>query len=45
MKVTSLEDLLVEELRDLYNAEKQLLKALPRMAKAASSEQLRAAFE
>jgi ferritin-like metal-binding protein YciE len=45
MKVTTLEDLLVEELRDLYNAEKQLLKALPRMAKAASSEQLRAAFE
>jgi ferritin-like metal-binding protein YciE len=44
MKVTSLHDLYVEELKDLYNAENQLVKALPKMAKAASSPQLRAAF-
>ena len=34
----------VDELRDLYHAEKQLTKALPKMAKAASDEQLREAF-
>ena len=44
MALGSLHDLYVEELRDLYNAENQLLKALPRMAKAASDETLRAAF-
>jgi ferritin-like metal-binding protein YciE len=33
MKLDSLETLLVEELRDLYNAERQILKALPKMAK------------
>ena len=44
-KVASLEELFIEELRDLYDAEKQLTKALPKMAKASSSEQLRAAFE
>jgi len=44
-KMTTLEDMFVEELRDIYNAEKQLLKALPKMAKAASSEELRKAFE
>ncbi|HVK11161.1 MAG TPA: ferritin-like domain-containing protein [Gemmataceae bacterium] len=44
MALESLHDLYVEELRDLYNAENQLLKALPRMAKAASHEDLRAAF-
>lgn len=38
-------DLLVEELKDLYSAENQLLKALPKMAKAATSEELREAFE
>jgi ferritin-like metal-binding protein YciE len=43
--VTTMEELFVDELRDLYNAEKQLIKALPKMAKAASSEHLRAAFE
>jgi ferritin-like metal-binding protein YciE len=36
---------LVEELKDLYSAEKQLLKALPKMAKASTSEELRSAFE
>jgi ferritin-like metal-binding protein YciE len=45
MKLSSLEDLFVEELKDLYNAETQLLKALPKMAKAATSKQLKAGFE
>ena len=45
MKLDSLETLYVEELRDLYNAENQLLKALPKMAKAASSPELQQAFE
>jgi ferritin-like metal-binding protein YciE len=40
-----LEELLVDELKDLYNAEKQLVQALPRMAKAVSSPELRRAFE
>jgi ferritin-like metal-binding protein YciE len=44
-ELNSLKDLLVEELKDLYSAENQLLKALPRMAKAASDETLKAAFE
>ncbi len=41
----SLRDVLIEELRDLYDAEKQLVKALPKMAKAAGNEDLRTAFE
>jgi ferritin-like metal-binding protein YciE len=41
----NLRDALVDEIRDLYNAEKQLLKALPKMAKSATSDELRAAFE
>jgi ferritin-like metal-binding protein YciE len=41
----SMRELLIEELSDLYSAEKQLVEALPKMAKAASSEKLRAAFE
>src|SRR5882757_4505494 len=44
MPLDSLHDLYVDELKDLYNAENQLLKALPRMAKAATSPQLKAAF-
>jgi len=44
MKLETLEDYYLKELRDLYDAEKQLLKALPRMAKAASHEELRSAF-
>ncbi|MGE5357947.1 MAG: ferritin-like domain-containing protein [Bacteroidales bacterium] len=44
-KIDSLEPLMIDELRDLLDAEKQVAKALPKMAKAASSEQLRAAFE
>jgi ferritin-like metal-binding protein YciE len=45
MKLNTLEDLLVDQLRDLYNAENQLIKALPKMAKAASSDELKQAFE
>lgn len=44
-KLKSLEDFFVEELKDLYNAEKQILKALPKMIKAASSEELKNAFQ
>jgi ferritin-like metal-binding protein YciE len=45
MKLNSLRDLLVEELRDLYSAENQILKALPKMAKAASSPELQSGFQ
>ena len=45
MKLDTLKKLYINELRDLYNAENQLLKALPKMAKAASSEELKEAFE
>ena len=45
MAVTSIEDLFVNELRDIYSAEKQLTRALPRMAKAAKHAELREAFE
>ncbi len=45
MALNSLRDLWIEEMRDLYNAENQLLKALPKMAKKASSEELKEAFE
>src|SRR5688572_4523296 len=44
MAMDSLADLLEDELKDLYSAENQLLKALPKMAKKASSAQLKAAF-
>jgi ferritin-like metal-binding protein YciE len=45
MKLELMEDFYVEELKDIFDAEKQLLKALPRMAEAASSPELREAFE
>ena len=45
MEMESLRDLYLDELKDVYNAEKQLLKALPRMARAASHDELRSAFE
>src|SRR5579862_2019277 len=45
MQKDSLRGLYIEELRDLYNAETQLVKALPKMAKASSNDQLRQAFE
>ena len=44
MPLDSLHDLYVDELKDLYNAENQLLKALPRMAKAATAPELKEAF-
>ena len=40
-----LKELYIEELKDLYSAENQLVKVLPKMAKAATSEDLRAGFE
>jgi ferritin-like metal-binding protein YciE len=40
-----LNDLFLDTLKDIYFAEKQILKALPKMAKAATSDKLRAAFE
>jgi ferritin-like metal-binding protein YciE len=43
--MNTLDELLVDELRDLLDAEKQLVKALPRMAKAASSQELKSAFQ
>jgi len=44
-RLASLDDLLVHELQDIYHAEGQILKALPRMTKAASNTDLKAAFE
>ena len=44
-KEKTLQDLFLETLKDIYHAEKQILKALPKMAKAANSDQLRQAFE
>ncbi|MGH7960120.1 MAG: ferritin-like domain-containing protein [Opitutaceae bacterium] len=43
--LNSLRELLVDELRDLHNAENQLVKALPRMAKAASHDELKEGFQ
>jgi ferritin-like metal-binding protein YciE len=45
MKLERLEQLYISELRDLYSAENQLLKALPKMARGASSPELKDAFE
>lgn len=45
MEIDSLRKLYIEELKDLYSAEKQILQALPKMAKKASSPQLKAGFE
>jgi ferritin-like metal-binding protein YciE len=45
MSLTSLADLFLTELKDIYDAEKQILKALPKMAKATESEELRAAID
>lgn len=44
MSLDSLEKLFIEELKDVYSAEKQILRALPRMAKAAESPELQQAF-
>ncbi len=45
MKLQTLQDLYVHELKDLYSAEKQLIRALPKMAKAASHPDLAAGFK
>jgi ferritin-like metal-binding protein YciE len=45
MEMDSLRKLYVDELKDLYSAEKQILQALPRMAKKTKNEQLKKAFE
>jgi ferritin-like metal-binding protein YciE len=45
MQLNSMHELFVEELRDLYSAENQLLRALPQMASAAKSSTLKTAFE
>ena len=45
MKEKGLEELFVETLKDIYYAEKQILRGLPRMAKAATTEELRNAFQ
>jgi ferritin-like metal-binding protein YciE len=45
MSVENLQDLFLHELKDILDAERQLTKALPKMAKAAESDELKAAFE
>jgi ferritin-like metal-binding protein YciE len=45
MEHNELKELYIDELRDLYDAENKLVKALPKLAKAANSDQLRAGFE
>jgi ferritin-like metal-binding protein YciE len=45
MEHKALKELFVDELKDLYSAENQLIKALPKMAKAATSDDLRAGFQ
>jgi ferritin-like metal-binding protein YciE len=45
MKFNNLQDLFMEQLRDMYDAEQRLVKALPKMAKAAACDQLRSGFE
>jgi ferritin-like metal-binding protein YciE len=45
MKMQTLKDLYIDELKDMYDAENQIVKALPKMAKEATNEELRAAIE
>ena len=45
MKLETLKDLYIHELKDLYSAEKQIIKALPKMVKAATDEQLATGFK
>jgi ferritin-like metal-binding protein YciE len=45
MNQSDLKEILVEQLKDIYSAEKQLVKALPKMAKAATTEELSSGFE
>ena len=44
-KISNLEELFLEELKDLYSAENQLIRALPKIAKATNSNELKSAFE
>jgi ferritin-like metal-binding protein YciE len=44
-KLKNLQEFLIDELKDLYSAEQQILKALPKMVKAASSDELKQGFE
>jgi ferritin-like metal-binding protein YciE len=45
MPIKNMDDLFLEQIKDLYDAEKQLVKALPKLAKAANSEDLRQGFQ
>lgn len=45
MSVSSMEELLIDELKDLYNAEKQITRALPKLVRASTSEELKQAFQ
>src|SRR2546423_7676169 len=45
MKLETLKDLYIHELKDLYSAEKQIIKALPKMVKATTNKQLAAGFK
>ncbi|HSL45177.1 MAG TPA: ferritin-like domain-containing protein [Anaerolineales bacterium] len=45
MKITTLAELLEDELKDIYSAEQQIVEALPKMAEAAEAQDLRASFE
>jgi ferritin-like metal-binding protein YciE len=45
MKIESLQELFIDELKDLYSAENQIIKALPKMIKNSNSDELRSAFE
>ncbi len=44
MKISTIQDLLLDEMKDLYDAEKQLVRAIPKMAKAASDSELKDGF-
>jgi ferritin-like metal-binding protein YciE len=44
MELNTIKDLYIHELKDLYSAEKQLLKAIPKMAKAATNQELADGF-
>jgi ferritin-like metal-binding protein YciE len=45
MSIQTMEDLFVDQIEDLYDAEQRLVKALPKMAEAATADDLRTAFE
>src|ERR1700722_8381205 len=45
MSVSSIQELLIDELKDIYSAEKQITRALPKMVKATTSDELKQAFQ